>query len=187
MSIRRGIAPISRRISSRVRKLIDAGADIGIVTGIVGLRRFACGFGVRRITPARTPMAMRRDAAVAMFRFAIAVARAVPGGGHRRLSLELGRRQRQARARRTWCPARLSSSSSFATLRRRSWSAWNEALSALIARARRHGGRRRVSAQPDRLVRTDRHGRAGRSRQSPPRRPKARAACACRAARATTR
>ena len=54
-------------------KLIKAGVDIGIVTGIVGLRRFRMRFQGRADHAGTTPMTMRRDAAAAMFSFAVAV------------------------------------------------------------------------------------------------------------------
>jgi beta-ureidopropionase / N-carbamoyl-L-amino-acid hydrolase len=54
-------------------KLIKAGVDIGIVTGIVGLRRFRMRFQGQADHAGTTPMAMRRDAAAAMFSFAVAV------------------------------------------------------------------------------------------------------------------
>jgi N-carbamoyl-L-amino-acid hydrolase len=54
-------------------KLIKAGVDIGIVTGIVGLRRFRMRFQGQADHAGTTPMAMRRDAAAAMFSFAVGV------------------------------------------------------------------------------------------------------------------
>ena len=55
-------------------KLIKAGVDIGVVTGIVGLRRFRVRFQGQADHAGTTPMAMRRDAAAAMYSFAVAVA-----------------------------------------------------------------------------------------------------------------
>jgi N-carbamoyl-L-amino-acid hydrolase len=44
--------------------------DVGIVTGIVGLRRYVVHFGGRADHAGTTPMSMRRDAAFALFKFA---------------------------------------------------------------------------------------------------------------------
>jgi N-carbamoyl-L-amino-acid hydrolase len=54
-------------------KLIEAGVDIGVVTGIVGLRRFRVRFQGQADHAGTTPMAMRRDAAAAMYAFAVLV------------------------------------------------------------------------------------------------------------------
>ena len=54
-------------------KLINAGADIGVVTGIVGVRRFRVRFQGQADHAGTTPMAMRRDAAAAMYSFAVLV------------------------------------------------------------------------------------------------------------------
>ena len=54
-------------------KLIKTGADIGIVTGIVGLRRFRISFQGQADHAGTTPMTMRRDAAAALFSFAVAM------------------------------------------------------------------------------------------------------------------
>ncbi|MBV9289343.1 MAG: M20/M25/M40 family metallo-hydrolase, partial [Hyphomicrobiales bacterium] len=54
-------------------KLINAGADVGVVTGIVGLRRFCVRFQGQADHAGTTPMAVRRDAAAAMYSFAALV------------------------------------------------------------------------------------------------------------------
>jgi N-carbamoyl-L-amino-acid hydrolase len=54
-------------------KLTNAGIDIGIVTGIVGLRRFRVRFHGQADHAGTTPMAVRRDAAAAMHSFAVLV------------------------------------------------------------------------------------------------------------------
>jgi N-carbamoyl-L-amino-acid hydrolase len=55
-------------------RLINDGVDIGIVTGIVGVRRHRVRFEGQADHAGTTPMAMRRDASFAMFRFATEVA-----------------------------------------------------------------------------------------------------------------
>src|SRR5690606_10351340 len=59
-------------------RLEAAGVDIGIVEGIVGLRRQVVRFAGRADHAGTTPMAMRRDAAQAMFAFAAAALAALP-------------------------------------------------------------------------------------------------------------
>jgi beta-ureidopropionase / N-carbamoyl-L-amino-acid hydrolase len=54
-------------------RLIEAGVDIGVVTTIVGLRRFRIRFEGQADHAGTTPMEMRRDAAAAMFSFAASV------------------------------------------------------------------------------------------------------------------
>jgi beta-ureidopropionase / N-carbamoyl-L-amino-acid hydrolase len=54
-------------------KLFKAGVDIGVVTGIVGLRRLRVRFQGQADHAGTTPIAMRRDAAAAMFAFAVSV------------------------------------------------------------------------------------------------------------------
>ncbi len=63
-------------------RLGAAGVDIGVVTGIVGVRRYLVRFQGRADHAGTTPMAMRRDAAFALFSFATKLAerfRAVGG------------------------------------------------------------------------------------------------------------
>jgi beta-ureidopropionase / N-carbamoyl-L-amino-acid hydrolase len=55
-------------------RLANDGVDIGVVTGIVGVRRHRVRFEGRADHAGTTPMAMRRDASFAMFRFATEVA-----------------------------------------------------------------------------------------------------------------
>jgi N-carbamoyl-L-amino-acid hydrolase len=62
-------------------KLIKAGVDIGVVTGIVGLRRFRVRFRGQADHAGTTPMAMRRDAAAAMYAFAAAVPEQLQAAG----------------------------------------------------------------------------------------------------------
>ena len=62
-------------------RLIGEAVDIGIVTGIVGLRRHVVRFRGRADHAGTTPMAMRRDAAFAMFIFAIALAERLRAAG----------------------------------------------------------------------------------------------------------
>jgi beta-ureidopropionase / N-carbamoyl-L-amino-acid hydrolase len=57
------------------------GIDVGIVTAIVGMRRYVVRFAGRADHAGTTPMAMRRDAAVAMFRFATSLAEAFGAAG----------------------------------------------------------------------------------------------------------
>jgi N-carbamoyl-L-amino-acid hydrolase len=59
-------------------RLEAAGVDIGIVEGIVGLRRQVVRFTGRADHAGTTPMAMRRDAARRMFAFANAIAEEFP-------------------------------------------------------------------------------------------------------------
>jgi N-carbamoyl-L-amino-acid hydrolase len=54
-------------------RLIRAGVQIGVVTAIVGLRRFRVRFAGQADHAGTTPMGMRRDAAAAMFSFAASV------------------------------------------------------------------------------------------------------------------
>jgi N-carbamoyl-L-amino-acid hydrolase len=54
-------------------KLTNAGADIGVVTGIVGVRRFRVRFHGQADHAGTTPMTRRRDAAAAMCSFAVLV------------------------------------------------------------------------------------------------------------------
>jgi N-carbamoyl-L-amino-acid hydrolase len=54
-------------------KLANAGADIGVVTGIVGVRRFRVRFQGQADHAGTTPMAARRDAAASMYSFAACV------------------------------------------------------------------------------------------------------------------
>jgi N-carbamoyl-L-amino-acid hydrolase len=53
-------------------RLIEAGLDVGAVSGIVGLRRRRVTFHGQADHAGTTPMAMRRDAGAAMFAFAVA-------------------------------------------------------------------------------------------------------------------
>jgi N-carbamoyl-L-amino-acid hydrolase len=62
-------------------RLVNDGFDIGVVTGIVGLRRHVVHFRGRADHAGTTPMAMRKDAAVAMFNFAVALADALRCAG----------------------------------------------------------------------------------------------------------
>jgi N-carbamoyl-L-amino-acid hydrolase len=62
-------------------KLIKAGVDIGIVTGIVGVRRFRIQFRGQADHAGTTPKEMRRDAAAALFSFAVAVPERLSGAG----------------------------------------------------------------------------------------------------------
>ncbi len=55
-------------------RLFAAGIDIGVVTGIVGVRRYLVHFQGRADHAGTTPMAMRRDAAFALFSFATTLA-----------------------------------------------------------------------------------------------------------------
>lgn len=55
-------------------RLSTGGTDIAVVTGIVGMRRYAVHFHGRADHAGTTPMAMRRDAAFALFRFATMLA-----------------------------------------------------------------------------------------------------------------
>ncbi len=51
-------------------RLVTKSLDVGIVTGIVGLRRYVVRFRGRADHAGTTPMIMRRDAAFALFKFA---------------------------------------------------------------------------------------------------------------------
>jgi len=62
-------------------RLVNDKLDIGIVTGIVGLRRHVVHFGGRADHAGTTPMEMRKDAAFAMFNFAIALADVLRAAG----------------------------------------------------------------------------------------------------------
>jgi N-carbamoyl-L-amino-acid hydrolase len=62
-------------------KLIKAGVDIGVVTGIVGLRRFRVRFRGQADHAGTTPMPMRRDAAAAMYAFAATVPEQLQAAG----------------------------------------------------------------------------------------------------------
>jgi len=55
-------------------RLVSEGIDIGVVTGIVGVRRYRVAFRGRADHAGTTPMAMRRDAAFALFNFAVRLA-----------------------------------------------------------------------------------------------------------------
>jgi beta-ureidopropionase / N-carbamoyl-L-amino-acid hydrolase len=62
-------------------RLEAEGIDVGIVTAIVGMRRHVVRFTGRADHAGTTPMAMRRDAAMAMFRFATSLAEAFGAAG----------------------------------------------------------------------------------------------------------
>lgn len=62
-------------------RLVNDRVDIGIVTGIVGLRRHVVLFRGRADHAGTTPMAMRSDAAFAMFNFAVALAETLRAAG----------------------------------------------------------------------------------------------------------
>jgi beta-ureidopropionase / N-carbamoyl-L-amino-acid hydrolase len=62
-------------------RLISDGIDVGVVTGIVGLRRHVVRFRGRADHAGTTPMAMRRDAAFAMFDFAASLANRLGAAG----------------------------------------------------------------------------------------------------------
>ena len=62
-------------------KLFKAGVAIGVVTGIVGLRRFRVRFQGQADHAGTTPMAMRRDAAAAMYSFAVAAPQCLRAAG----------------------------------------------------------------------------------------------------------
>jgi beta-ureidopropionase / N-carbamoyl-L-amino-acid hydrolase len=62
-------------------RLEAEGVDIGVVTGIVGMRRHIVHFCGRADHAGTTPMAMRRDAGVAMFSFATSLANGLRGAG----------------------------------------------------------------------------------------------------------
>ena len=55
-------------------RLSAGGIDVGVVTGIVGMRRYTVQFRGRADHAGTTPMAMRRDAAFALFGFATMLA-----------------------------------------------------------------------------------------------------------------
>ena len=62
-------------------RLADGGVAIGVVTGIVGLRRRRLSFRGRADHAGTTPMAMRKDAGFAMFSFAVAAAERLSAAG----------------------------------------------------------------------------------------------------------
>jgi beta-ureidopropionase / N-carbamoyl-L-amino-acid hydrolase len=62
-------------------RLANGGIDVGVVTAIVGLRRHIVHFRGRADHAGTTPMSMRRDAAFAMFNFAIALAEVLRAAG----------------------------------------------------------------------------------------------------------
>lgn len=62
-------------------RLEAEGIDVGIVTAIVGMRRHVVRFAGRADHAGTTPMAMRRDAAMAMFRFTTSLADAFEATG----------------------------------------------------------------------------------------------------------
>ena len=62
-------------------RLIGEAVDVGIVTSIVGLRRHVVRFRGRADHAGTTPMAMRSDAAFAMFNFAIVLAERLRAAG----------------------------------------------------------------------------------------------------------
>lgn len=62
-------------------RLEAEGIDVGIVTAIVGMRRHVARFAGRADHAGTTPMAMRRDAAAAMFRFATSLGGAFGAAG----------------------------------------------------------------------------------------------------------
>jgi beta-ureidopropionase / N-carbamoyl-L-amino-acid hydrolase len=70
---RRHQAYLEAHIEQGPRLAVD-GVDVGVVTGIVGMRRHVVRFRGRADHAGTTPMAMRRDAAFAMFSFATSLA-----------------------------------------------------------------------------------------------------------------
>jgi N-carbamoyl-L-amino-acid hydrolase len=62
-------------------RLIESGLEIGVVTGIVGLRRRRVRFSGRADHAGTTPMNMRQDAGFAMFSFATAAAERLRAAG----------------------------------------------------------------------------------------------------------
>ena len=62
-------------------RLIESGRQIGAVTGIVGVRRRRVRFEGRADHAGTTPMAMRRDAGMAMHAFAVSAAKALRDAG----------------------------------------------------------------------------------------------------------
>ncbi len=62
-------------------RLETQGIDVGIVTAIVNMRRHLVRFAGRADHAGTTPMAMRRDAGMAMFRFATSLAEAFGAAG----------------------------------------------------------------------------------------------------------
>lgn len=62
-------------------RLAESGRHIGVVTGIVGLRRYRVRFEGRADHAGTTPMAMRRDAGMAMHAFALAAAKTLRDAG----------------------------------------------------------------------------------------------------------
>ena len=71
-------------------RLINAGADIGVVTAIVGRRRFRIRFEGQADHAGTTPMGMRRDAAGAMFSFAVSVPERLRASGSAELVWNVG-------------------------------------------------------------------------------------------------
>ncbi|MEI2416378.1 hydantoinase/carbamoylase family amidase [Orrella sp. JC864] len=62
-------------------RLDDGGLDVGIVTGIAGMQRYLVQFGGRADHAGTTPMAVRKDAALAAFEFALACEAALRRAG----------------------------------------------------------------------------------------------------------
>jgi beta-ureidopropionase / N-carbamoyl-L-amino-acid hydrolase len=62
-------------------RLVSENIDVGVVTGIVGLRRHVVSFNGRADHAGTTPMSLRRDAACAMFEFAAKLADAFRATG----------------------------------------------------------------------------------------------------------
>jgi len=62
-------------------RLIESGVEIGVVAGIVGLRRRRVRFEGQADHAGTTPMAMRRDAGLAMHAFAVAAAETLRAAG----------------------------------------------------------------------------------------------------------
>ena len=84
--------PLARLDTQRHRAYLEAhieqgprletdGIDVGIVAAIVGMRRHVVRFAGRADHAGTTPMAMRRDAAMAMFCFATSLAEALGAAG----------------------------------------------------------------------------------------------------------
>ena len=84
--------PLARLDPQRHRAYLEAhieqgprleadGIDVGIVTAIVGMRRYVVRFVDRADHAGTTPMSMRRDAAMAMFGFATSLAEALGAAG----------------------------------------------------------------------------------------------------------
>ena len=64
-------------------RLIESGRHVGVVTGIVGLRRRRVRFEGQADHAGTTPMAMRRDAGMAMHAFALSAAKTLRAAGSR--------------------------------------------------------------------------------------------------------